>query len=109
MWQLPCALALGVLLERNEWSLVGIVGVGGVLLLASFLSERRSRDLEAARARREAEERVRLCRDAAIVGGALKLSPREKIHSEFFFGHGQFSAETHRKIGQECDWAATEP
>ena len=79
MWQLPCALALGVLLERNEWSLVGIVGVGGVLLLASFLSERRSRDLEAARARREAEERVRLCRDAAIVGGALKLSPREKI------------------------------
>ena len=42
-------------------------------------------------------------------GEPMKLSPREKIHSEFFFGHGQFSAETHRKIGEECDWAAAEP
>ena len=42
-------------------------------------------------------------------GQPMKLSPREQIHSEFFFGHGQFSAETHRKIGEECDWAATEP
>jgi len=42
-------------------------------------------------------------------GEPMKLSPREQIHSEFFFGHGQFSAETHRKIGEECDWAATEP
>ena len=34
------------------------------------------------------------------------LSPREQVHSEFFFGHGQYSADTHRKLNAACDWEA---
>ena len=38
----------------------------------------------------------------------LSLSPREKIHSDFFYGHGQFSPDTYRKIATACDWSAKE-
>jgi hypothetical protein len=34
------------------------------------------------------------------------LSPREQVHAEFFFGHGQYSPATHRKINAACDWEA---
>jgi hypothetical protein len=38
----------------------------------------------------------------------LSLSPREQVHADFFYGHGQFSPTTYRKIATACDWAAKE-
>ena len=46
--------------------------------------------------------------DPTFRSTTLSLSPREQVHADFFYGHGQFSPTTYRKIATACDWAAKE-